>query len=142
MSAARAHCARATVPNVTAAETPTLDRQRASRWSAPLSALGSLVILGCADLVYSLGQRTFLRAYPSENPTVAEWRRMASHHASGVADGVLLFATMLVVSGGVLGAVRPRRGLATAILTVSVLALVAIQVAIRADIHTLNLYLH
>lgn len=130
------------VPIVMTTEAPTGDRRRSSRWSAPLSALGSVAVLGCADLYYGYGQRTFLREPYNESPAVARDYLIASHHASGVADGVLWFATMLVVIAGVVGAVRPRRGIATAILTTSVLALIAIQLAIRADIHVLNLYRH
>ena len=137
--AAETEMQRVSVPTVT--NTAALTRyRRTSRWSAPLSALGSLVILGNAYLYYGYGPMTFLKEPYTESPAVARDYLIASHHASGVADGVLLFATMLVVIAGVRGAVRPRRGMATAILTVSVLAVVAIQVAIRADIHVLNLY--
>ncbi|MDA8440392.1 MAG: hypothetical protein M0Z51_16255 [Propionibacterium sp.] len=125
---------------MTTTDEPARDRRRSSRWSAPLSALGALFILGCADWYYGFGQMTFLEVPGAESSTSALPYARASAHASGAADGILLFATAIVVIAGVLGTIRPRRGTATAIFAFTVSALVTIWLATRADIHTVYLY--
>lgn len=119
---------------------PSYLRRRARRWTAPLAAVGSLVVLWAAHLYYSLAQWTFLEVPQLENAALVRKLNAASQHASHTAGAILMAAAVVVLAAGLLGAVRPVRWGGLLIAGVTGLALVGVWVATRADVALLASY--
>ena len=123
---------------MTTSSAPSHRREHAPRWTAPLTAFGSLVVLGSTYIYFSLAQVTFLEVPDTENAALARQFDLAAQRASGAADALLLVAAGVVLLAGLLGAIRPVRRAGTLIAVFTALALVAIWVTTRADIALLS----
>lgn len=126
----------ANLPSVMSPSAP--PRRRARRWTAPLAALGSLVVLWWTYVIYSLAQMTFLEVPETEDAALAQRFDHAARHAWDLASTILLVAGGVVLFAGLFGAVRPVRRGGLLIVLFTVLAIVAVWAATRADIALLD----
>jgi hypothetical protein len=115
-------------------------RDRAPRWTAPLTAFGSLVVLGATYAYFSLGQMTFLEIPETENAALAQEFSRAAAHASDTARSILQAAAVVALLAGLLGAIRPVRRVGILGTIFTLLALVTVWAATRADIALLSSY--